>query len=100
MKKISNNMTSFVEHLDEQYGKRGTELREQYEQGFEAFKIGAMIQELRKEEGLTQKELAKRCGITQKYISRIENNAGNVRFATLVNIFKRGLKRRLVVNIE
>ena len=51
MKNVNKNMTSFAEHLDQQYGERGTEAREQYEQGFEAFKLGVMIQEMRKEEG-------------------------------------------------
>lgn len=36
--------TSFREHLDQQYGKRGTDEREKYEQEFEAFKLGVMIQ--------------------------------------------------------
>ena len=80
MKNVNNNMTSFAEHLDQQYGERGTEAREQYEQGFEAFKLGVMIQELRKEEGLTQVELAQRCQTTPKYISRIENNAIDIDF--------------------
>ena len=47
-KKKDKNLTSFADHLDEQYGKRGTAAREQYEQGFEAFKLGVMLQELRK----------------------------------------------------
>lgn len=40
--------TSFRDHLDQQYGKRGTEKREMYEQEFEVFKLGVMLQELRK----------------------------------------------------
>ena len=99
MKKV-NNMTSFAQHLDEQYGKRGTVTREQYEQGFETFKLGVMIQELRKEEGLTQTELAKRCGTTPKYISRIENNANDIRFSTLLRIFSEGLGRQLKLSVE
>lgn len=51
MKKNMNNLTSFADHLDEQYGKPGTDTREQYEQGFEAFKLGVMLQELRKSKG-------------------------------------------------
>jgi len=100
MKKESNNMKSFVEHLDKQYGKRGTEAREQYEQGFEAFKLGVMLQELRKEEGLTQVKLAERCGTTPKYISRIENNASNIRLSTLLKIISEGLGRQLVLSVE
>ena len=32
MKKTKNNLTSFTDHLDERYGKNGTETREAYEQ--------------------------------------------------------------------
>jgi DNA-binding XRE family transcriptional regulator len=93
-------MTSFANHLDEQYGKRGTVVREQYEQGFEAFKLGAMLQELRKEEGLTQGELAQRCGTTKGYISRIENNVSDIRLSTLLRIFSEGLGRQLRMSVE
>ena len=44
----NKKLTSFSAHLDDQYGKPGTAEREQYEEEFEAFKLGAMIQELRK----------------------------------------------------
>ena len=43
------NLTSFTEHLDSQYGKRGEEEREKYEQEFEAFRLGIMLQEFRKD---------------------------------------------------
>ena len=46
----NSNLTSFPDHLDLQYGKRGTETRKKCEEGFESFKLGAMLQELRKEE--------------------------------------------------
>src|ERR1035437_188020 len=35
----TNNLTSFSDDLDLQYGKRGTETREKYEEGFESFKL-------------------------------------------------------------
>jgi len=98
--KKENNMTSFVEHLDKQYGKRGTETREQYEQGFETFKLGVILQEMRKDEGLTQVELAERCGTTQKYISRIENNDSNIRLSTLLKVISEGFGRQLVLNVQ
>ena len=98
--KNTKNMTSFAEHLDEQYGVRGTVTRELYEQGFEAFKLGAMIQELRKEEGLTQVELAQRCQTTPNFISRIENNTSEIRLSTLFRIFRQGLGRQLKLSVE
>ncbi len=101
MKKAENkNLTSFADHLDSQYGKRGTEEREKFEEGFEAFKLGAMLQDLRKENGLTQAELAVKCGTTKTYISRIENNASDIRLSTLMRILREGFGRHLILNIE
>ena len=48
-KAINKKLTSFSAHLDEPYGKKGSPEREQYEEEFEAFKLGVMIQDLRKE---------------------------------------------------
>jgi HTH-type transcriptional regulator / antitoxin HipB len=100
MKKKINNLTSFADHLDEQYGKRGTESREKYEQGFEAFKLGVMLQELRKEQGLTQEQLAEKCGTTKTYISRIENDASDIRLSTLMRIIREGLGRHLKLSVD
>jgi len=99
---MENNIktTSFREHLDSQYGKRGTEEREKYEQEFEAFKLGVMLQELRKEKGLTQEQLAEKCGTTKNYISRIENNASDIRLSTLMRIIREGFGGSLKLNIN
>lgn len=100
MKKTSKNLTSFADHLDEQYGKPGTTEREQFEQEFEAFKLGVMIQELRKEQGLTQEQLAEKCGTTKTYISRIENNASDIRLSTLMRIIREGFGKHLRLSVE
>lgn len=92
--------TSFKDHLEQQYGKRGTEKREIYEQEFETFKLGVMLQELRKEKGLTQEQLAEKCGTTKTYISRIENNASDIRLSTLMRIIRDGLGGSLKLNVN
>ena len=100
MKKTTkNNLTSFEDHLNQQYGKRGTAGRERFEEGFEAFKLGVMIQELRKENGMTQSQLAEKCGTTKTYISRIENNASDIRLSTLMRIMQDGFGRHLRLSI-
>ena len=98
-KTINNNLTSFEDHLDQQYGKVGTPEREKFEEGFEAFKLGVMIQELRKENGLTQEQLAEKCGTTKTYISRIENNASDIRLSTLMRIVREGFGKQLRLSI-
>ena len=100
MKKTSNKLTSFAEHLDKQYGEHGTTTREEYEQGFEAFKLGVMLQELRKEQGLTQEQLAEKCGTTKTYISRIENDASEIRLSTLMRIIREGFGGHLKLTVD
>ena len=101
MKKTNNkNLTSFSDHLDQQYGKRGAAEREKFEEGFEAFKLGVMIHELRKESGLTQEQLAEKCGTTKTYISRIENDASDIRLSTLMRIIREGFGGRLRLSVD
>jgi DNA-binding XRE family transcriptional regulator len=85
------SITTFDELLDSKYGKRGASKREKYEQGFEAFKLGVVIQEMRKQKNLTQEQLAQKCGTTKTYISRIENDASDIRLSTLMRIIREGL---------
>lgn len=87
----NKNLTSFADHLDQQYGRRGSKKREAYEQEFEAFKLGVLIQEMREKQNLTQEQLAEKCGTTKSYISRIENNASDIRLSTLMRIVQDGL---------
>ena len=100
MKKANKKLTSFADHLDKQYGKRGTSKREQYEEEFESFKLGVMLQELRKDQGMTQEQLAEKCGTTKTYISRIENNASDIRLSTLMRIIREGLGGHLKLSVD
>ena len=95
-----NHLTSFADHLTAQYGEPGTPAREEFEEGFEAFKLGVMLQELRKEKGLTQAQLAEKCGTTKTYISRIENDASDIRLSTLMRIIREGLGGHLKLSVE
>jgi HTH-type transcriptional regulator / antitoxin HipB len=100
MKKANSNLTSWDDHLDKKYGKPGTQTREKFEQEFEAFKIGVLIQEARKKQHLTQEQLAERVGTTKNYISRIENNASDIRLSTLMRIVGEGLGGHLKLSVE
>ena len=99
MKTKKNKVVKFEDHLDKQYGKRGTAKREKYEQGFEAFKLGVLLQELRKQKNMTQEELAEKCGTTKTYISRIENDASDIRLSTLLRIIREGLGGQINISI-
>jgi ribosome-binding protein aMBF1 (putative translation factor) len=64
---------SFDEILDAKYGAPGTPEREQFRREAQAYCVGVLIHDARKEEGITQQELAERVGIKKSYVSRIEN---------------------------
>lgn len=68
----NNNLHSFDDVMDNMFGKVGTPEREAFRREASAYCVGQMIYDARKEERLTQSELAERIGSTKSYISRIE----------------------------
>ncbi len=96
----TNNKTVTLEQFKEKhYGKRGSVKREKLEAGYVEFKLGAMIHDARIEKGMTQEELADKCGTNKAYISRVENNIKDVRISTLQKIIEVGLGGQLNLSI-
>ena len=98
--KKNNKLVSWDSHLDKKYGKKGATSRNKYEEEFEAFKIGVLIQEARKNQHLTQEELATKIGTTKNYISRIENDASDIKLSTLIRIIREGLGGHLKLSFD
>ena len=100
MNRINNKITSLDQYVEQQYGKRGTSKREVFENGYENFKIGFMLQQARIEKGLTQEDLAVKVGTSKSYISKIENSVKEVRISTLQKIIELGLGGHLELAIR
>lgn len=98
--KQKTNTKTLDQFVNEQYGKKGTLKRDKFEKGYEAFKLGFLLQQARLEKGLTQEELAERCGTNKGYISKIENDMKEVRISTLQKIVQLGLGGRLELSIK
>ena len=98
--KQKNNLKSLDQFIDEQYGEKGAKKRDKFEKGFEAFKLGVLLQQARLEKGLTQEELAEKCGTNKGYISKVENNIKEVRISTLQKIVELGLGGKLLLSIK
>ncbi len=96
----NTNLTSLDELLDKEYGKKGVDKRDDFENGFEEFKLGVLIQQARLEKGLTQEQLAEKCGTNKSYISKVENNIKDVRLSTLQKIVEKGLGGKLELGIS
>ena len=98
--KSKSNITTLDEILDKKYGKKGMPKREQWEQEFEAFRLGVLLEEARIKLGLTQEELAQKCGTNKSYISRIENDSSDIRLSTLMKIIQQGLGGHLKLTLQ
>jgi len=98
--KRKSNTKILDEFVAEQYGKKGTSKRDQFEKGYESFKLGFLIQQARLKKGMTQEELAEKCGTNKGYISKIENNIKEVRISTLQKIVELGLGGHLQLSIK
>ena len=98
--KKSKNLTSLSDFVDKEYGVNGTKKREKFESGYEAFKLGVLIQQARQEKGLTQEEVAHLAGTNKSYISKLEKDLKDIRFSTLQRIIKDGLGGHLEVSIK
>jgi DNA-binding XRE family transcriptional regulator len=98
--KTKSNITTLDQILDNKYGKKGQPKREQWEQQFEAFRLGVLLEEARTKLGMTQEELAEKCGTNKSYISRIENNSTDIRLSTLMKIIQQGLGGHLKLTLQ
>ncbi|MDQ3683363.1 MAG: helix-turn-helix domain-containing protein [Bacteroidota bacterium] len=100
MKTRKNKLVDLEDLIDKEYGKHGTKRRDKFEEGYEAFKLGVMLQEMRKQKNMTQEQLAEKCGTTKNYISRIENDASDIRLSTLMRIVRDGFGGHLKLSVN
>lgn len=75
-------MSDLKQYIDRRK-KIDKEFAEGYEEGYEQFKIGAMLRHARESVGLTQEELALKLNTRKTAISRIENHAEDIKLSTL-----------------
>lgn len=96
----NNNLTSLSDFIDQEVGVKGTQKRDKFEEGFENFKLGVLIQMAREEKGLTQEEVASLSGTNKSFIEKLENDLKDVRLSTLKRIIKNGLGGDLQISIK
>lgn len=91
---------TMYEHIYKEFKKQGIKIREHAEVKIpqERKKIAKQIRTVREKLGYTQKDLAKRLGVIQQYISKIETGMENVSIDTLRRIAN-ALGRKLTVRL-
>ena len=71
---------------------------ENFESGYQEFKVGVLLRQAREEAGITQEDLAQRTKTKKSAISRLENHAEDVRLSTLDRV-ARALGRNLKIEL-
>ena len=91
---------AIYERLLDRYRSRGVSFRKEAPQPLAAIckMIGKQIRDIRKKQGLSQKKLAEKMGVSQQLISRIEKGKENVSLITLKNISD-ALGRKVMINL-
>ncbi len=102
MTQKNNEMSTktWKEIKDEVYGKKGTLRRDELDRDFESFKIGLLLKKAREEKHLTQEQLAELVDKKRTYISRVENDGGNMTLKTLFEIVEKGLGGKVKISIQ
>jgi DNA-binding XRE family transcriptional regulator len=94
------NLTSLNDFLDKEVGPMDSKKREKFDSGYEAFKLGVLIQQARQEKGMTQEQVAELSGTHKSYISKLEKDLKDIRFSTLQRIISEGLGGHLEISIK
>ena len=75
--------------------EKDSDFAKDFDAGYEEFKIGMMIKEMRLESGMTQEQLAEKLETKKSVISRMENHSEDIRLSTLqkvASVFGKQLK--------
>jgi len=78
--------------------KRSAVFAQDFDAGYEEFKIGIVLRQTREQAGMTQEELAQKLQTRKSAISRIENHADDIRLSTL-RCMAKALGKQLVVRL-
>ncbi len=100
MKPKTKDIITFDEHLNKQYGKRGSAKRTEFEIKAKAFLIGEVIKDERHLAKMTQEQLADKIGAKKSFISRIENGKTDIQLSTLYRLIEFGLGREIEINVR
>lgn len=85
--------------LDKHVGKHGTTERDSFEQELQIDLFGEAIKRVRLKRQLTQTALGELLGVQKAQISKLENNAKDVRIETLLKVFS-ALDARVHFRVE
>jgi len=73
----------FKDHLDEEL--KDAQFKKAFDEEKHLIELGLLITEAREQHGLSQRELAQKCNVTQQQLSKIENGI-NCNLLTFIKV--------------
>lgn len=89
-----SDLDKYIQNRKEQ----DPEFEKGFDEGYQAFKFGEMLKAARKEQGITQEDLAAMLQTKKSAISRIENHSDDVKLSTLEK-FAQALGKKLEIRL-
>jgi HTH-type transcriptional regulator / antitoxin HipB len=100
MKTKDKKMDIYDEHIEAEMDQIQPANADENILSFEVSKLGDVIKELREKQHLTREELARKCGTSSYYISKIENNMLDIPISALSSIVRQGLNGHLELRMR
>lgn len=85
-KTLIANLPTANDLLNEKYGERGTQTRDEFTVKARAWYYAELLKEKRKENKITQAQLAKRIGKKREYIALLERGETDMQLSTFLSI--------------
>ncbi len=90
-----SELNTYVSHRKQQ----DRDFADNFEEGYQAFKMGTLLRQVRETQGLTQDEIAMRLHTKKSAISRMENHAEDMSLSTLGR-FAATLGKQIEINLR
>ncbi|WP_041463929.1 helix-turn-helix domain-containing protein [Pelodictyon luteolum] len=88
-----------LDRYTEKRGESSPDFARTFERGYEQFRIGELLRQVRIQAGLTQNDLAEKLHTRKSAVSRIENHSEDIRLSTLAH-YAEALGKKLKVVIQ
>ena len=89
-----SDLKKYIQHRKQE----DAEFSQNFDQGYQTFKFGVMLKQARKDQGITQENLADIMQTKKSAISRIENHSDDVKLSTLEK-FAHALGKKLEIRL-
>jgi hypothetical protein len=92
--------TSYRQHIEQIFGKKGTPKRDEFDKKSLKFKLGVLFNIARKKEKISKEDIVKRTNTKPELITKIELGLEDITLSKHRQLVEVGLQKKLNVTIE